>query len=300
MTGFGRYPLCMARVALQSNTQLRGDEIVNVATVPQRSPFRYPGGKTWLIPLARQWLGSLSQKPACLVEAFAGGASVGLCAGVEGFVGRVSLVELDPAVAIVWKVVFGEDGAELIDRIRTFQLTAASVRSVLESRPRGSVERAFATLLRNRVQHGGILAPGASLMKEGENGKGLASRWYAETLARRIAHLWEHRGRFTVLEGDGLRAISASKDDPGVCYFIDPPYTIAGRRLYTFSQLDHGELFRRAAEVAGPVLLTYDDTEEVRGLAEGSGLQWARVPMKSRQHVIKNELLISRDLSWFG
>jgi len=24
--------------------------IVNVAMVPQRSPFRYPGGKTWLIP----------------------------------------------------------------------------------------------------------------------------------------------------------------------------------------------------------------------------------------------------------
>ena len=24
--------------------------IVNVASVPQRSPFRYPGGKTWLIP----------------------------------------------------------------------------------------------------------------------------------------------------------------------------------------------------------------------------------------------------------
>lgn len=25
--------------------------VVNVASVPQRSPFRYPGGKTWLVPL---------------------------------------------------------------------------------------------------------------------------------------------------------------------------------------------------------------------------------------------------------
>ena len=23
--------------------------VVNVASVPQRSPFRYPGGKTWLV-----------------------------------------------------------------------------------------------------------------------------------------------------------------------------------------------------------------------------------------------------------
>jgi len=31
-------------------------KVVNVASVPQRSPFRYPGGKTWLIPVVRKWL----------------------------------------------------------------------------------------------------------------------------------------------------------------------------------------------------------------------------------------------------
>ena len=34
-------------------------QIVNVASVPHRSPFRYPGGKTWLAPRVRQWLLSL-------------------------------------------------------------------------------------------------------------------------------------------------------------------------------------------------------------------------------------------------
>lgn len=32
------------------------DKPVNVASVPQRSPFRYPGGKTWLVPYVRDWL----------------------------------------------------------------------------------------------------------------------------------------------------------------------------------------------------------------------------------------------------
>ena len=36
------------------------NSIVNVASVPQRSPFRYPGGKTWLIPIARKWFSSAS------------------------------------------------------------------------------------------------------------------------------------------------------------------------------------------------------------------------------------------------
>jgi len=34
-------------------------KIVNVAAVPHRSPLRYPGGKTWLVPRIRLWLHSL-------------------------------------------------------------------------------------------------------------------------------------------------------------------------------------------------------------------------------------------------
>jgi DNA adenine methylase len=32
------------------------ENVINVASVPKRSPFRYPGGKTWLIPTVRNWL----------------------------------------------------------------------------------------------------------------------------------------------------------------------------------------------------------------------------------------------------
>lgn len=43
-------PLFRDELALQEDA--RG-QIVNVASVPQRSPFRYPGGKTWLVPHIR-------------------------------------------------------------------------------------------------------------------------------------------------------------------------------------------------------------------------------------------------------
>jgi DNA adenine methylase len=49
------------------------DHVVNVASVPQRSPFRYPGGKTWLVPYVRLWLSSITPPLQELMEPFAGG-----------------------------------------------------------------------------------------------------------------------------------------------------------------------------------------------------------------------------------
>lgn len=36
---------------------------VNVASVLQRSLFRYPGGKTWFVPTFRRWIASQPVKP---------------------------------------------------------------------------------------------------------------------------------------------------------------------------------------------------------------------------------------------
>jgi DNA adenine methylase len=48
-------------------------QVVNVASVPQRSPFRYPGGKTWAIPIIKKWLKQTGTPVPLLVEPFAGG-----------------------------------------------------------------------------------------------------------------------------------------------------------------------------------------------------------------------------------
>jgi hypothetical protein len=46
------------------------EKIVNVASVPHRSPFRYPGGKTWLVPRVRRWLLSPPKRPNEFIELF--------------------------------------------------------------------------------------------------------------------------------------------------------------------------------------------------------------------------------------
>jgi DNA adenine methylase len=274
------------------------DEVVNVASVAKRSPFRYAGGKTWLIPQVRRWLAALPFRPEEFIEPFAGGASVGLCVGMENLADHVTLVEIDPDVCAVWQSVFGGEAEQLADRILDFRLNKATVKDILESVPTNRLDRAFKTLVRNRVLHGGILAPGASVMKEGENGKGLGSRWYPETLYRRLIQLGMHKRMFSAARLDGLGIIKANAHREKAVFFVDPPYTVAGRRLYTHFAIDHAKLFKRCGDIKGDFLMTYDDTEEVRALAKKQGFDTATIPMKSRQHTIKNELLIGKDLAW--
>jgi len=110
-------------------------QVVNVASVPQRSPFRYPGGKTWLVPRIRQWLSSLPIKPTKFIEPFAGGAIVGLTVAFEQLADLVILVERDEQVAAVWQTVINtKDGAEwLANRIVSFHLTPESANMLLLS-----------------------------------------------------------------------------------------------------------------------------------------------------------------------
>jgi len=284
--------------ALVAAKKANGLPIVNVATVPQRSPFRYPGGKTWLVPYARLWLKSGPRRFVELIEPFAGGAIIGLTAAFEGLAENVTLVERDPEVAAVWHTILGGDGRWLADKVADLEVTPESVRRVLNATPRTTRDRAFQTLLRNRVQRGGIMASGAGLMKNGENGRGLKSRWYPATLRRRILAIDAMRDRIRFEEGDGMKVIRRNLRRRDVAFFIDPPYTLAGRRLYTHSEIDHEELFSLAGKLAGDFLMTYDNAEEIRGLAARHGFDMRLVPMKSTHHAEMLELLIGRDLSW--
>lgn len=281
------------------------EQVVNVASVPQRSPFRYPGGKTWLVPRVRQWLRNFDRRPSVLVEPFTGGGIVGLTAAFEELAEHVVLVELDKQVAAVWQTILGGDAEWLADRVLSFDLTHANAREVLAQTEGGTRELAFRTILKNRTFHGGILAPGATFIKHGENGKGLASRWYAETLAARITAIGEIRQRFTFICGDGIEVMQQHAKKKRAAFFIDPPYTAggsngkrAGTRLYVHHELDHERLFEMARRVLGDVLLTYDDAPDVRDLAARHCFEFEPIAMKNTHHAKMTELLIGRDLAW--
>jgi DNA adenine methylase len=254
------------------------------------------------VPYVRRWLSSLPNRPVTFIEPFAGGAVISLTVAFEQLARHVVMVELDEQVASVWQAILGDDGEWLAKRITDFQLTPENIEEVL-SAPAGQLrDRAFQTILRNRINRGGILAPGAGKIKYGEAGKGLASRWYPGTLRKRILSISAIRERLTFIHGDGLEVMRQHIQNTQAVFFIDPPYTAggkrAGRRLYTHSELDHVALFQLAGQLAGDFLMTYDEAPEVRDLAHRFGFDVETVAMKSTHHAKMRELLIGRNLDW--
>jgi DNA adenine methylase len=292
------------QLPLFEDDRFTGKRVFNVASVPQRSVFRYPGGKTWFVPYFRRWLRAFPKKPVKLIEPFAGGGIVGLTAAFENLVEAVILVELDPQIASVWQTILSADASWLAQKIADFEVTANNIETVLGNSPSSTREKAFQTILKNRINHGGILATGAGRIKTGENGKGLTSRWYPQTLGKRILDIAAIKERLQFIEGDGIEVMRENSSCGNSAFFIDPPYTAGGKRagirLYTYSDIDHEALFATAEQLAGSFLMTYDNAEYVRILAQKYNFFTKNIAMKNTHHAQMTELVISRNLDWIN
>ena len=272
--------------------------VVNVAAVPQRSPLRYPGGKTWLIPHVRTWLERIRPVPRRLVEPFAGGGIVSLTAVMENLVARCFMVELDHDVAAFWHAAL-RHGPELRKKIQRFKPTQNAVDQLSRKRPADVLEHGFRTLVLNRTRRGGVLASGAASIRQGENGKGVASRWYRDTLVKRLQAIADHADRINFCETDGMQFLDAVLENcrRDTAVFVDPPYTaggkLTGRRLYKHTELDHVRLFEILAKSRLNFLMTYDCNTEILSLARKHGFHTVQVTMKNAHHDWVPELIIT-------
>ncbi len=256
------------------------------------------------MPVFRKWLAGKPQKPSLLIEPFTGGGIISLTALFENLAEKALMAELDEQVAAVWQAVAEGDAEWLADKIINFDLTHENAKAELNKKHEDTKAIAFQTILKNRIFHGGILAEGSGLIKYGEQGKGILSRWYPQTLAKRFRNLNMISGRMEFNREDGLEIISAKKSGKDIVFFIDPPYTAggkkAGKRLYKYFDIDHERLFEICEQIRGDFLMTYDNADEVKELARKHKFQMKPIAMKNTHHANMTELVIGKDLSWMN
>lgn len=252
-----------------------------------------------MMPHVEAWLSRHDHPHVWLLEPFCGGGIVSLSAVMEGWVRHCVMTELDRDVAAFWHAVL-RHGAGLSRMVKQFRISRDEVEGLSRRIPTDVLEHGFRTLVLNRTRRGGILAPGAAFTKNGENGKGLASRWYPQTIADRIEAISAHADRIRFMEGNGMDLLEAmlGARDRSIAVFADPPYTAggkrAGRRLYAHHAVDHGRLFAMLDDSSVEFLMTYDEAPEIVDLIRKHGFHAVRVLMKNGHHNRIPELVITR------
>lgn len=293
---FGVHTLCGSENKKNGTAEEHGQQSKKTQMPSTLSPFRYPGGKSRLRPKILSWIRNLGYRPQHFVEPFAGGSSVGLAVAELDLADHVTLVELDPGVSAVWEVIFNGDASALAARIRKFVLTRKSARETLKRRDPDLISRAFCCLLLNRISRGGVIAPGAGWLNYGEAGKGILSRWYPETLAKRIETIHAFRKKVSFIHGDGLEVLGNFSSTPHTVAFVDPPYVTKGRgagiRLYTHHDVDSEKVFEIVRSFSGPMIITYHRSDIVRREAMVAKIQCRTVYMHTAHTVSKRQLIL--------
>jgi DNA adenine methylase len=240
------------------------------------SPLRYPGGKGRLGP----WLATVIESNALnggwYVEPYAGGAGAALYLLLKKHVEHIVINDADPLVYAFWKSVVDESLA-FEDLIRKTPVTMKSRERFQEmvATPdcHPSLDVGFAAFFLNRTSRSGILAGGVIGGKKQAGAYRLDARYSHEDLIARVRAIGALRDRITVL---GMDAFDLLVDcSPGFpkksLIYLDPPYYLKGSQLYRnhYQHADHEAIARCVRHAKYPLLITYDECNEIRNLYEG-------------------------------
>jgi len=238
------------------------------------SPFRYPGGKSKLIDfLASRFQ---SEHLDTFIEAFAGGASVGLCLLDAGVTKRLVLNDTDPGVYAFWSQIVENPAPILyrLDEITPNHAAFSTAKGILDAPKYWSREElAWSQLVVNRLAFSGI-STANELGGHSGSDKQLLVRWNPKALKKRIEHIHRMADAIEVSCINAYDLIEQSAYwDERTTLFIDPPYVVQGKALYRkyFDENDHRDLAWLIESLykgmpGADIVITYDDCELVREL----------------------------------
>lgn len=237
------------------------------------SPLRYPGGKGRLGPWLAQVIQANNLSGGWYIEPYAGGAGAALYLLLEGHVDHVVINDDDPLISAFWHSVVAETEA-FAAMIESTPVTMEERRRfeqvVLDHSRYPILEVGFAAFFLNRTSRSGILSGGVIGGKNQVGSYKLDARFNRRTLATRVRAIGARRDQITVLGMDALELLESARWGlPQNCLiYLDPPYFEKGSQLYNnhYARSDHREIAALARSINHPLIITYDDCPEIRGL----------------------------------
>lgn len=204
------------------------------------------------------------------IEPYAGGASLALSLLFEGWVARISLNDIDPAIYSFWHAAIRQtdDFIELIRRTPVTVREWERQKTVYKSgRAAGRLALGFATFFLNRTNHSGILNGG---MIGGREQRGLwriDARYNKASLVDRVRRLAAYRRKIGISNHDAMRFLNECGAERRSLIYLDPPYARPARLYLNEYDLDsHRDISKMILRLRRPWVVSYDDVPEIRQL----------------------------------
>lgn len=240
------------------------------------SPLRYPGGKGRMGPWLAELILANGLRGGCYVEPYAGGAGAALYLLLNEHVKRIVINDADPAIFAFWHAVVNEPEA-LIDQVRRHDPTMETrtfAQSILATPSNHSpVEVAFATFFLNRTNRSGILNGGVIGGKNQAGAYKLDARYNRDDLIARIQSIAKRGSDIKVYGLDAIELLTriGARLPKKTLIYLDPPYYVKGSQLYRncYGHEDHVAVAKMAKTLERPLIITYDDTPEIRKIYRG-------------------------------
>lgn len=269
-----------------------------------KSPFRYPGGKAYLLPEIATAVQSSCPGITYYAEPYAGGAGAAIELLALGAVSKIFLNDADPRIAAAWQSILQESEG-FVRMIQDVDLDIGTWRTYNEivKNPHladSMLQLGFATFFMNRTNRSGIVTGAGPIGGYEQSGQWrLGARFYRETMEKRVRWLAERQDQIEVTNLDGVEFIRSFKAQKArrTFFFIDPPYVGAGSRLYLnrMNEEKHTELakaIRRKKSVLN-WLMTYDDCPLIRSLYSDFSVESSPIRYSLQKKRTENELKIS-------
>ena len=222
------------------------------------SPFRYPGGKSKLLPQIMSELKDLENISENFKDVFVGGGSVSLEVAETFPDTRIQMNDKDPRIAAFWKVTCSDGVDELIEKIDV-DPTWNLFTDTQSMKCTTDLDLAFQGIFLNRTAYNGILSAGPIGGWDQSGKYKIDSHYKIKKLKKKILYCNRLLADRTIVTCEDFRTVLSTSGEKTAIY-LDPPYIVKGNGWYGFdmSVEDHHAL-ANMLKYRDNWLLSYDD-----------------------------------------
>ncbi|HEY0664594.1 MAG TPA: DNA adenine methylase, partial [Gallionella sp.] len=257
-------------------------------------------GKSQLIPFVIELLKHNNLIYGEYAEPFAGGSGIAMHLLLEGYVDKVYLNDLDPAIYSFWLSVLNHTD-EICRLIMETDITIDEWHKQREifrggSNSTSEIVFGFSTLFLNRTNRSGIIKGGV-IGGLGQNGNyKLDCRFNKSDLIRKIRRIASYRTQINLSQLDAVEFIQSvvPNTSPNTLVNLDPPYFGKGPELYTnfYRPEDHADLAEAVRSIQRHWMVTYDDAPEIRELYNNFSTYTSNLNYSAQLKRVGTELLV--------